>query len=112
GTRVAPYCFDGSEVHADPEKQSRGDTSTDSDVVEVNTEEPEPRRSGRLQRPPEFLTYHLCLPPAAFMTLYDNIKDEMLNDDAEDDVDLPELEFDMYADPEHRWDIATMTGKE
>ncbi|CAI7934415.1 unnamed protein product [Closterium sp. NIES-54] len=35
-----------------------------------------------------------------------------LLDDAEDDIDLPELDPDMHANPEHRWDIANMTVKE
>ncbi|CAI7729281.1 unnamed protein product [Closterium sp. NIES-53] len=74
--------------------------STDSDVVEV---QPGPRRSGRLRGAPERLTYHVCLPPVAFVTVYEN---------AEDDVDLPDLDPDMHADPEHRWDIATITMKE
>ncbi|CAI7768115.1 unnamed protein product [Closterium sp. NIES-53] len=33
-------------------------------------------------------------------------------DDAEEDVDFPELDPDMHADPEHRWDSSTMTVKE
>ncbi|CAI7894109.1 unnamed protein product [Closterium sp. NIES-53] len=47
--------------------------------------------------------YHACLPPAVFTTVYD---------DAKDDVDLPELDPDIYADPEHPWDSATMAVKE
>ncbi|CAI7918865.1 unnamed protein product [Closterium sp. NIES-53] len=35
-----------------------------------------------------------------------------LHDDEEADVDLPELDPDVPADPEHLWDIATMTVKE
>ncbi|CAI7840513.1 unnamed protein product [Closterium sp. NIES-53] len=30
----------------------------------------------------------------------------------QDDIDLPELDPDMHANPEHRWDIANMTVKE
>ncbi|CAI7820041.1 unnamed protein product [Closterium sp. NIES-53] len=84
-------------------EQSGAEESTDSDVVEVQVHKPGPRRSGRLRGPPERLTYHVCLHPAAFTTLYV---------DAEDEVDLPELDPDIHADPEHRWDIATMTVKE
>ncbi|CAI7862471.1 unnamed protein product [Closterium sp. NIES-53] len=69
----------------------------------VNAEEPELRRSSRLRRLPERLTYHVCLPPAAFTTL---------PDDVDADVDLPELDPDMRAELEHRWDIMTMTVKE
>ncbi|CAI7908224.1 unnamed protein product [Closterium sp. NIES-54] len=83
--------------------------STGSDVVEV---QPGPRRSDRAQRPPEFLTYHVCLPPAAFTTLHDNNDDALAYNNAKDDVDLPELDPDMHADPEHRWDIVTMMVKE
>ncbi|CAI5934156.1 unnamed protein product [Closterium sp. NIES-64] len=42
----------------------------------------------------------------------DVVDDDLLYDDAEEDEDLPELDPDMHADPEHRWDIATMTVKE
>ncbi|CAI7877045.1 unnamed protein product [Closterium sp. NIES-54] len=65
--------------------------------------EPELRRLGRTGRPPKWLSYHACLPPAVFTTVYD---------DAKDDVDLPELDPDIYADPEHPWDSATMAVKE
>ncbi|CAI7907938.1 unnamed protein product [Closterium sp. NIES-54] len=82
---------------------SAGEESIDSDVVEVPVEKPDPRRSGRTRRPPERLSFHACLQPAAFTSLLDR---------AEADVDLPELHPDMHADPEHRWDIATMTVKE
>ncbi|CAI5516470.1 unnamed protein product [Closterium sp. Naga37s-1] len=41
--------------------------------------------------------------------MYEDVQDEPLYDDAEDDVDLPELDPDMHADPEHHWDISTMT---
>ncbi|CAI7753067.1 unnamed protein product [Closterium sp. NIES-54] len=102
----------GNESGADAEKQLGGEESTDSDVVEVNAEEPRPQRSGRLRRLPEFLTYHVCLPPAAYTTLNDDADDDLLYDDVEDDIDLPKLDPDMHADHEHRWDIATMTVKE
>ncbi|CAI7749893.1 unnamed protein product [Closterium sp. NIES-54] len=81
----------------------RQSESTDNNVVKVNAEEPELRRSSRLRRLPERLTYHVCLPPAAFTTL---------PDDVDADVDLPELDPDMRAELEHRWDIMTMTVKE
>ncbi|CAI7923048.1 unnamed protein product [Closterium sp. NIES-54] len=40
------------------------------------------------------------------------VDDNLLYDDAKEDEELPELDPDMHADPEHRWDIATMTVKE
>ncbi|CAI7911591.1 unnamed protein product [Closterium sp. NIES-54] len=91
---------------------SVGQESTDSDVVEVPVEKPELRRTGRTRNPPEWLVFHACLPPAAFTTVYDEVDDELPYDDAEDDVDLPELDPDVLADLEHRCDIATMTVKE
>ncbi|CAI5477088.1 unnamed protein product [Closterium sp. Yama58-4] len=93
-------------------EQSDAGQPTDSGVVEVSAEQPELQRSGRVQRPPERLTYHVCLPAAAFTTLYDNDDDDLAYDDAENDEEFPELDLDMHADPEHRWDIATMTVKE
>ncbi|CAI5483969.1 unnamed protein product [Closterium sp. Yama58-4] len=77
--------------------------STNSDVVEVQTL---PRRTGRLRRPPNIFV------PAAFTTVYDVDDDDLAYDDAADDEEFPELDPDMHADPEHRWDIATMTVKE
>ncbi|CAI7780716.1 unnamed protein product [Closterium sp. NIES-54] len=44
--------------------------------------------------------------------MYDEVDDDLLYDDAEEDEELPELDPDMHADPEHHWDIATMTVKE
>ncbi|CAI6011336.1 unnamed protein product [Closterium sp. NIES-65] len=85
--------------------------STDSDVMEVPITKPELRRSGRARRPPERLSFHACLPPAAFTTVYDEVDDNLLYDDAEEDEDLSELDPDVHADPEHRWDIATMTNR-
>ncbi|CAI7905143.1 unnamed protein product [Closterium sp. NIES-54] len=82
---------------------SAGEESTDNDVVEVLVEKPELRRTGRTRKPPERLVFHACLPPAAFTTVYD---------DAKEDVNLPELDPDVHADPEHHWDIARMTVKE
>ncbi|CAI7735268.1 unnamed protein product [Closterium sp. NIES-54] len=88
---------------------SAGEESTDSDVVEVPIMKPELRRTSRARRPSERLSFHACLPPAAFTAVYDEVDDDLLYDDAEEDEELPELDPDMHADPEHRWDIATMT---
>ncbi|CAI7894639.1 unnamed protein product [Closterium sp. NIES-53] len=88
---------------------SGAEESTDSDVVEVP---PGPLRSGRERRPPEFLSYHACLPPAVYTTVYDEVDDDLLYDDAEEEVELPELDPNMHADHERRWDIATMSVKE
>ncbi|CAI5517341.1 unnamed protein product [Closterium sp. Naga37s-1] len=79
------------------------DEGTSSDVVEV---QPGFRKSGRIQRPPDFFV------PAAFTTVYDVDDDDLAYDDAEDDEEFSELDPDMHADPEHRWDISTMTVKE
>ncbi|CAI7805927.1 unnamed protein product [Closterium sp. NIES-54] len=49
------------------------------------------------------LIFHAYLPPATFTTLLD---------DVEADVDLPELDPDVHADPDHHLDITTMTVKE
>ncbi|CAI7896814.1 unnamed protein product [Closterium sp. NIES-54] len=43
---------------------------------------------------------------------YDKVDDDLQLDDAEEDEDFPELDPDMHADPEHCWDISTMTVKE
>ncbi|CAI7770289.1 unnamed protein product [Closterium sp. NIES-54] len=91
---------------------SAGEESTDSDVVEVPITKPELRRTSRAQQPPERLSFHACLPPAAFTAVYDEVDDDMLYDDAEEDEELPELDPDMHADPEYHWDIATMMVKE
>ncbi|CAI7823178.1 unnamed protein product [Closterium sp. NIES-54] len=88
---------------------SAGEESTVSDVVEVPITKPELRRTSRARRPSERLSFHACLPPAAFTAVYDEVDDDLLYDDAEEDEELPELHPDMHADPEHRWDIATMT---
>ncbi|CAI5471529.1 unnamed protein product [Closterium sp. Yama58-4] len=90
----------------DDEGEQLGDEeSTDSDVGEAQAG---PRRTGRLRRPPDFFV------PAAFTTVYDVVDedDDLLYDDADEDEDLLELDPDMHADPEHRWDISTMTVKE
>ncbi|CAI7741524.1 unnamed protein product, partial [Closterium sp. NIES-54] len=73
---------------------SAGEESTDSDVVEVPITKPELRRT------------------AAFTAEDDKVDDDLLYGDAKEDEELPELDPDMHADPEHRWDIATMTVKE
>ncbi|CAI7899204.1 unnamed protein product [Closterium sp. NIES-54] len=64
------------------------------------------RCTGRARRPPERLSFHACLP------VYDEVDDDLLYDDAGEDEELPELDSDVHADPEHRWDIATMKVKE
>ncbi|CAI7772123.1 unnamed protein product [Closterium sp. NIES-54] len=98
-----------AEVQLDDEGSAAGndggdaEESTDSDVVEVQRG---PRQSRRIQRPPDFYV------PAAFTTAYDEVDDNLQYDDAEEDEDFPELDHDMHADPEHRWDISTMTVKE
>ncbi|CAI7804919.1 unnamed protein product [Closterium sp. NIES-54] len=93
-------------------RRNQSEQSTDSDVVEVQVDQPGLWCSGRIQGPPEWLTYHVCLSLATYTTVYDDANDDMLYDDAEDDVDLPELDPDIHADPEHCWDITTMTVKE
>ncbi|CAI7915036.1 unnamed protein product, partial [Closterium sp. NIES-53] len=67
---------------------------------------PQLRCTGRARRPPERLSFHACLP------VYDEVDDDLLYDDAGEDEELPELDSDVHADPEHRWDIATMKVKE
>ncbi|CAI5510901.1 unnamed protein product [Closterium sp. Naga37s-1] len=111
GPMLAKQLVDNDDVDEEREL-SAGEESTDSDVVEVPVEKPELRRSGQTRRPPNWLSYHACLPPAAFTTVYDDADDDLQYDDAEDDVDLQVLDPDVHADPEHRWDIATMTVKE
>ncbi|CAI7749862.1 unnamed protein product [Closterium sp. NIES-53] len=93
-------------------ERSAGEDSTDSDVVEVPISKPELRRTDRVRRPPERPSFHTCLQPAAFTAVYDEFDDDLLYDNAEEDDELPELDPDMHTDPEHRWDIATMTIKE
>ncbi|CAI7828355.1 unnamed protein product [Closterium sp. NIES-53] len=77
--------------------------STDSDMVEVQRR---PRQSGPIRRPPDFYV------PAAFTTAYDEVDDDLQYDDTEEDEDFPELDPDMHIDPEHHWDVSTMTVKE
>ncbi|CAI7751654.1 unnamed protein product [Closterium sp. NIES-54] len=97
---------------AEEGEQSAGEESTVSDMVEVPIMKPELRRTGRAGRLPKRLSFHACLPPAAFTTVYDEVDDDLLYNDAEEDQELPELNPDVHADPEHRWDIATMMVKE
>ncbi|CAI7769375.1 unnamed protein product [Closterium sp. NIES-54] len=98
-----------AEVQLDDEGSKAGGDggdakeSTDSDVVEVRRG---PRQSGRIWRPPDFYV------PAAFTTAYNEVNDDLQYNDAEQDEDFPELDPDMHANPEHRWDISTMTVKE
>ncbi|CAI7826019.1 unnamed protein product [Closterium sp. NIES-54] len=51
-------------------------------------------------------------PTSAFTMAYDEVDDDLQYNDAEEDEDFSELDPDMHADPEHRWDISTMTVKE
>ncbi|CAI7783256.1 unnamed protein product [Closterium sp. NIES-54] len=102
GPTLAKQLVDDGDVNHEGELSAK-EESTDNDVVEVPVEKPELRRSGRSRKPPERLSFHACLRLAAFTTLLD---------DAEADVNLPELDPDVHADPDHRWDIATMTVKE
>ncbi|CAI7887963.1 unnamed protein product [Closterium sp. NIES-54] len=84
---------------------SSGEQSDNNDVVEVSVEDVKTRCSScpNPEKPAEKLSYHACLPSTAYNTLLD---------DAEDDVDQLELDPDMHAKMEHRWDIAMMTVKE
>ncbi|CAI7922991.1 unnamed protein product [Closterium sp. NIES-54] len=100
GQTLAKKLVDDEDVD-DEGELTTGEDSIDSDVVEVPVEKPELRRSCRSRKPPERLSFHACLPPATFNTLLD---------DAEADVDLPTLDPDVHTDPDHRWDIVTMTS--
>ncbi|CAI7901196.1 unnamed protein product [Closterium sp. NIES-54] len=91
---------------------SAGEESTDIDMVEVPITKPELQRTGRARRPPERLSFHACLLLATFTAEYNEVDDDLLYADAEEDEELLELDPDMHADPEHRWDIATMMVKE
>ncbi|CAI7736906.1 unnamed protein product [Closterium sp. NIES-54] len=93
-----------SLVGDDSDDGGEAKESTDSDEVEVHGR---PRRTGRLRRPPDFFV------PTTFTTVYDVDADDLAYEDAQDDdEEFPELDPDMHADPEHRWDISTMTVKE
>ncbi|CAI5526218.1 unnamed protein product [Closterium sp. Naga37s-1] len=106
GKQLDDSSSDVVEVVGEPDNDegelSAGEQSSDSDMVEVEADEPKLRRSTRSNfgKPSEKLSYHVCLPPTSYSTLLD---------DAQADVELPKLDPDMHADPEHRWDIATMT---
>ncbi|CAI6000149.1 unnamed protein product [Closterium sp. NIES-64] len=94
----------GTPVAEQQDAEGSDDSDDGGDAAEVQQG---PRRSGRLRRPPDFFV------PAAFTTVYDvDDDDDLLYDDAEDHEEFPELDPDMLADPEHRWDISTMTVKE
>ncbi|CAI7875822.1 unnamed protein product [Closterium sp. NIES-53] len=69
----------------------RSGASPVADVM--SSQSPELRRSGRVRRPPDFLSYHACLQPSAYTTVYDEVDNDLLYDDIEDDVDLPELDL-------------------
>ncbi|CAI7813593.1 unnamed protein product [Closterium sp. NIES-53] len=56
---------------------SAGEESTVSDMVEVPITKPELRLTGRARWPPERLSFHACLPPAAFSTVYDEVDDDL-----------------------------------
>ncbi|CAI7753607.1 unnamed protein product [Closterium sp. NIES-53] len=79
-----------SNASGNEAKQADDEESTNSNEVEVG-----PRRTGRHQSPPDFFV------PAAFTKVYDKVDDDLLYDDAEEDEDLPELDPDMHAHPEH-----------
>ncbi|CAI7839043.1 unnamed protein product [Closterium sp. NIES-53] len=111
GSLEALPLFDDLTVDEEGELPA-GEKSTDSDVVEVPITKPELRRTSRARRPPERLIFHVCLLPAASTAVYNEVDDDLLYDNVEKDEELPELDPDMHADPEHRWDIATMTVKE
>ncbi|CAI6004267.1 unnamed protein product [Closterium sp. NIES-64] len=84
-----------TEVQQDDEGSKVGDEgekSTDSVVVEVR---PQPRKSGRLRRPPDFFV------PAASTTMYDVDDNDLVYDNAEEDEEFLELDPDLHADPEH-----------
>ncbi|CAI7794461.1 unnamed protein product [Closterium sp. NIES-53] len=90
---------------SDEGELSAREQSNDIDVVEVPVEVVKPRRSthSNLGKPAEELIYHACLTSTSYSTLLD---------DAEADVNMPKLDPDMHADPEHHWDIANMMVKE
>ncbi|CAI7733988.1 unnamed protein product [Closterium sp. NIES-54] len=51
-------------------KSAGGEESTDSDMLEIPIMKPELRCTGRARRPPERLSFHACLPPAAITAEY------------------------------------------
>ncbi|CAI7763375.1 unnamed protein product [Closterium sp. NIES-53] len=46
--------------------------------LEVPVNKPGPRQSGRLKKAPERLSYHACLPPAAFTILHDDAQIDVM----------------------------------
>ncbi|CAI5960579.1 unnamed protein product [Closterium sp. NIES-65] len=85
-------------------KRITGERSTRKSTEEQQDDERDGDDGGRVRRPPDFFV------PAAFTTVYDmDDDDELLYDDTEEDEEFPELNPDMLADLEHRWDISTMT---
>ncbi|CAI7924003.1 unnamed protein product, partial [Closterium sp. NIES-53] len=99
----------GEQQTVEPVELEAGASVVGRGAVEVLIEMPELQRTGQTQKPPERLVLHAYLPPAAFTTVYENADDDLLYDDANDDVDLPKLDPDVHTDPR---DIATMTVKE
>ncbi|CAI7736867.1 unnamed protein product [Closterium sp. NIES-54] len=88
GPTLAKQLVDDQNVDKEGDL-SEGEDSTNSDMVEVPIETPKLQSSElELQRS----------------------EPELRRSEA--DIDLPELDPDVHADPEHRWDIATMTVKE
>ncbi|CAI7805691.1 unnamed protein product [Closterium sp. NIES-53] len=83
-----------SAASGDEGELSIGEHSDNNAMMEIPVEEEKPRQSthSNIGNPHEKLSYHACLPPTAYSTL--------LND-AEADVDLPEFDPNMHADPEH-----------
>ncbi|CAI7852507.1 unnamed protein product [Closterium sp. NIES-53] len=67
--------IEGSEAGDGEKEQTVAGQSTDSDVVEVQVDQPGLER--QIWDPPERLTYHVCLPPGAFTTVYDDADDAM-----------------------------------
>ncbi|CAI5980287.1 unnamed protein product [Closterium sp. NIES-65] len=96
-----------SAIGSSAGEPTTGENDDSDDGGYAEEVQPGPRRSGRLRRPPDFFV------PAAFTTVYDvDDDDDLLYDDAEEDEEFPELDPDMLADHERRWDISTMTVKE
>ncbi|CAI7880043.1 unnamed protein product [Closterium sp. NIES-53] len=88
-------------------KQSATKQSAEEPTTrEKSAGKPAEVQRGQIRRPPDFYV------PATFTTAYDKVDDNLQYDDAEEDKDFPELDPDMHADTEHRWDISTMMVKE
>ncbi|CAI7794715.1 unnamed protein product [Closterium sp. NIES-54] len=110
GDRQGAKLLDQDEKSSTVGEHQTGEPVEQEASPGVPITKPELRRTGRARRPPERMSFHTCLPPAAFTTEYDKVNDDLLYDDAKEDEKLPEFDPDVYADPEHRWDIATMTA--